>query len=53
MNTTMRFDAMKRFKEELKDDEKNKVDVVFTKTQHKLNSISDQIQDMHQNVRKG
>ena len=53
MTAPVRFETMKRFKDEIKEDEKNKVDVVFTKKQQKLFSLADQVQDVHQNLQKG
>ena len=44
MTAPARFETMKRFKDELKEDEKNKkVDVVFSKKQQKLLSLADQV----------
>ena len=53
MSAPQRFETMKRFKDELKDDEKNKVEVVFTKKQQQLFSLADQIQEVNQNLQKG
>lgn len=53
MTAPQRFETLKRFKDELKEDEKNKVPEVFSKKQQKLLSLADQVQDVHQNLQKG
>ena len=53
MTGQQRFETMKRFKDEIKEDEKNKVPEVFTKKQQQLLSLADQVQDVHQNLQKG
>ena len=47
MTAPQRFETLKRFKDELKEDEKNKVPEVFSKKQQKLLSLADQVQDVH------
>ena len=52
MTGMQRLDTMKRFKDEIMEDQ-NKIPEIFSKKHEQLLSLADQVQDVHQNLKKG